>query len=363
VVTGVTGSGLQYPEVPAAAKAAATAINDAGGVKDPAAGPNRPIEIVFCDDGGLPAQAAACGRQLVDQKVIAVAGSASGVGDAYEPITIGAGIPLVGIQASTSTDLTSPLSFPMSGGTVALFLSTIKFLSQNGVKAVSIEHVQLAVTDSAVAAIKSKAKELGIQVVNDVPVPTTAVDFAPFASQMTANGANGAIFIDSPARDAKFVTALTRSGVSFKNFPTIGVITQDQVDLLGKGAADGYYTPQFTWPLADKGNKGIERFLSEYATVKGAPAPSHLAVQAWTAVHVLAENVFPKMQTLDAATLVKTLSTIGPISRPEYVPFDWRTPVQLLPGQSLRTFSDEVVISRITHSQLQPVTAGFTSYL
>jgi len=54
------------PEAVGDAKAAAKAINDAGGVK------GRPIEIEQCDEKGVPTAATACARKAVADKVDAV---------------------------------------------------------------------------------------------------------------------------------------------------------------------------------------------------------------------------------------------------------------------------------------------------
>jgi ABC-type branched-subunit amino acid transport system substrate-binding protein len=362
IVTDVTGPTLQYPEVAPGALAAADAVNAAGGVKDPEGGENRPIEIVECDEAGTPAQSSKCGRELVSEKVMAVVGSVALFGDSYGKVVTSAGIPIIGMQAASTVDLTDPLSYPMSGTTVALYLQSVGYLASLGVKSIAIEHVQATAANAAVSAVKERAGKLGIDVVNVVPVPADAVDLVPFTAQISRGGAEGAVFIDSPARNGKFITALDSSGVNLKDFKSIGPLTEREVKALGS-TADGWLTPQFTFPLTSTDNPGIAEFRKDMDSVKDAPEPNNLTLQAYTAVKVLADSVFPAMSKLDSKTLVETLPTLGPISTPQYVPFDWKSPVELLPRVPIRAFSKSVLVCQVTDGALTPTTDDFDSYL
>src|SRR6266581_6443093 len=69
MVTGTfNGPGIGYPESTAGAKAAADAINAAGGVG------GHPIEIEACDDQYDANKAAACAQKAVSDKVTALVG-------------------------------------------------------------------------------------------------------------------------------------------------------------------------------------------------------------------------------------------------------------------------------------------------
>jgi branched-chain amino acid transport system substrate-binding protein len=61
----------------------------------------RPIQVVTCETGGVPAGATDCGNQMVEQDVVAVAQSQSAVGDSlWEPVHQ-AGIPTMFFQTSS----------------------------------------------------------------------------------------------------------------------------------------------------------------------------------------------------------------------------------------------------------------------
>ena len=71
-VEGIVGQ----PEVFDGADAATAAINAAGGIPDPAGGPNRPLEVVRCEAGAggsvSPDVALECARDTLDDGIIAV---------------------------------------------------------------------------------------------------------------------------------------------------------------------------------------------------------------------------------------------------------------------------------------------------
>ena len=57
------------------------------------------------------------------------------------------------------------------------------------------------------------------------------------------------------------------------------------------------------------------------------------------------------------------MKTIGPISRPEWTPWDWTQPVEAIPGLELRAFSLKLLFSKADGGKFTPVTSDFTQYL
>jgi len=362
VLTSITGPSVHFPDVPQGAQAAADAINAAGGVKDPAGGPNRPIEIVACDDAFDPNQAASCARKAVADKELAMVGNVSPHGDVYAPIMYAAGIPLVGIQANAAAESLNELSFPMQGGSVVSLLSNVAFLAKQGVKKLTVEHIQNAAADFLVAQMKKRAEALGMTVANDVLVPADAADMTSYAARFTSNGADGAVMVEPSDRVAKLITALNQGGVSLEKFKMSGQLNPGDLKKLG-AAANGFYGSDAAFPVDYTANPGIKQFVKEYSALKNAADPSTFALQAWVAVHVIAETLIPKMTTIDSASLVSTMKTIGPIARPEWTPFDWSQPVEAIPGLKLRSFSLKLLYSKAENGKFTPVTSGFTQYL
>jgi ABC-type branched-subunit amino acid transport system substrate-binding protein len=362
VITSLTGPSVHFTEVPVGAQAGADAINAAGGVKDPAGGAAHPIEIVACDDAFDPNTAAACGRKMVSEKVLALIGNVSPHGDIYGPLVYAAGIPVVGISANSAAESINELSFPISGGSVVSLLSNVAFLAKQGVKKMTVEHIQNAAADFLVSAMKKKAADLGVTVVNDVLVPADATDMTSYAARFTSNGADGAVLVEPSDRISKFINALGQAGVSLEKFKMAGQLNPADLKKLGS-AANGFYGSDTSFPVDYTANPGIKKFAKEYSAEKNAPEPSTFALQAWVDVHVIAETLIPKMSTIDSATLVSTMKTIGPISRPEWTPWDWSQVVEAIPGLKLRAFSLKMLYSKAENGKFTPVTSDFTQYL
>ena len=102
--------GVANPEIPEGAEAAAQAINAEGGVG------GRPIEILSCDTGNDPNQAADCGRQAVDEGVVAVISSITPHSGSFIPLLEENQIPAVGEIPSAGAEYASPAVFPIYGG-------------------------------------------------------------------------------------------------------------------------------------------------------------------------------------------------------------------------------------------------------
>jgi len=362
VLASLTGPSAHFTEVPAGAQAAANAINAAGGVKDPAGGPNRPIEIEVCDDAFDPNQAASCARKAVDDKELAMVGNVTPHGDVYAPIMYAAGIPLIGIQANAAAESLNELSFPIQGGSVVNLLTDVAFLAKQGAKKLTLEHIQNAAADFLVVQMKKKAEALGMTVVNDVLIPADAADMTPFAARFTSNGADSAVMVEPPDRVAKIITALNQAGVSLEKFKIAALMSPTDLKKLG-AAANGFYNVDAAYPVDYTSNPGIKQFTKEYASVKSAPDASVLALQAWVSVHVIAENLIPKMTTIDSASLVAAMKTVGPIARPEWTPFDWTAPVEAIPGLKLRGFSLKLLFSKAENGKFTPIDPSFRQYL
>jgi ABC-type branched-subunit amino acid transport system substrate-binding protein len=103
-----------YPESPAAANAAANAINAKGAID------GHPIQVIVCDDQANPDQAAVCGRDAVSDRVVAVT-SQSLLSASYIGELKAANIPLVGNAVVGAADFTSPLSFPIGASVLSAY--------------------------------------------------------------------------------------------------------------------------------------------------------------------------------------------------------------------------------------------------
>src|SRR5947207_557988 len=100
---------VAFPQLPDGADAAVRAINRSGGIH------GRPLEFIACDDGGNESGAAACGRQAVSERVVALVGTTSLYGGAYLPTLVKHRIADLGNVPSSVEDFISRATFPLSG--------------------------------------------------------------------------------------------------------------------------------------------------------------------------------------------------------------------------------------------------------
>src|ERR1700733_5671052 len=123
--------GLSFPYPAVTAKAAAAALNKAGGID------GHQVVIDVCDNQGNPNQSAACGREAKSNGDIAVVGSWDIEGAAeILPVLQAEGIPYIGALAGSATELTNPDSFIFDPGAVLAAYGTAALFSQQGCKTV-----------------------------------------------------------------------------------------------------------------------------------------------------------------------------------------------------------------------------------
>ncbi|WP_369223404.1 ABC transporter substrate-binding protein [Streptomyces sp. R39] len=107
-------SATNKPGMPAMASAYVKWINSQGGVN------GRKLELVTCNDHNSSVGAATCAQRAVDENVVAVVGSYSQFGDSYFAPLEGAAIPYIGGYGASNEEFTSPVSYPVNGGSLTL---------------------------------------------------------------------------------------------------------------------------------------------------------------------------------------------------------------------------------------------------
>ncbi|MEV5958885.1 ABC transporter substrate-binding protein [Streptomyces sp. NPDC051987] len=107
-------SATNKPGMPAMASAYIKWINSQGGIH------GRKLKLVTCNDHNSSVGAASCAQRAVDEDVAAVVGSYSQFGDSYFAPLEGAAIPYIGGYGASNEEFTSPVSYPVNGGSLTL---------------------------------------------------------------------------------------------------------------------------------------------------------------------------------------------------------------------------------------------------
>lgn len=170
-----TGS-ADRPGMTALATAIGDSINSQGGV-----GGHR-LRVLTCNEHNTADGAAACARQAVTAHAVAVIGSYSQFGDAFMPQLETSGIPYIGGYGLSGPEFTSPVSYPVAGGTPALIAGSGRQLVAAGCRTVALIRPDTPAGDTLVGALGAALQPNNVKL-TDIRANETSSDFAAQARQ------------------------------------------------------------------------------------------------------------------------------------------------------------------------------------
>ena len=312
--------GSAQPGVRLTAQAYEKWINANGGIK------GGPLKVLTCNEKNDPNEAEKCAQQAVAEKVVAVVGSYSLAGDRYMPILQKAGIPYLGGTGVSAAEFSNPLSFPVNGGTPAVFAAHGRQLVQGGCKKIAGVRYDLAAAAIVSQFLTLGATSAGGAVPKDIKVPLTATDLAPQVAAATKGSDCVSVILGTAS--GLFVKSYVQSGAKTKLGSVVGNLTPQLAASTGgssgplEGAAiTGYYPPTSdpAWKdflAAAKGNKDID-------TTNGANETT------WVAFKVFTEAA-KQLPAISAQALVQELNTTSGIDTGGLTPaLTWTTSTAL----------------------------------
>ncbi|HTE59869.1 MAG TPA: ABC transporter substrate-binding protein, partial [Solirubrobacteraceae bacterium] len=184
-----------YPDIEAATKAAADAINKSGGIN------GHPIEATFCNTKGDANGSTTCAREAVKEKVAAVVGDL----DIFEPVSFPvlekAKIPVVGQHpAGAENDFKSEYSFPLQSGNGAGYAAFAYAAAKEGKKRFLIVTIDLPIAATQNAWAEAGAKDAGLEVLPQVKIPAEGVtDYTPYVQQAKSQNADAILIVQGNA--------------------------------------------------------------------------------------------------------------------------------------------------------------------
>jgi ABC-type branched-subunit amino acid transport system substrate-binding protein len=335
----LTGQSTRNPEPPVGAKAAARAINAAGGIK------GRPLEVQVCDDQFDPGKSAGCARLAVGAGVVAYVGAHTGQGDRYMPVLEKAGIPSVGNIPASASESTSPLSYPIGSGAAVSLAGVGALMGKLGCRKIAVAYTNTAGPTFVVDSYLQRGLDLfGVRIAQRVPIPVTAGDLSAYAGPITSVGADCATVVAGATVREELTLALRGKAADLTLVFPASDLGPTQLARLGP-AAEGIYLVGSAAPAADRGNAGARSFNQEVDAFGDRTTNRNEAMMnAWAATHIVA-NLLARADTIDAAGLVAQIKAAKPIGYAPIVPFDWRKPTKLLPG--VRTFSNQLYVAQV----------------
>ena len=198
--------GLTEPTLAHGAAAAVHAINAAGGVR------SRPLELIDCDTLDDPETAAACGHRAVEEGVVALVGSLSVHSGDFMTTMAQSKIPSIGLIPATAADFTSPAAFPIVGGPPVSLAYLAGALVDQGARKISLVRPDV-VAGSALASFANLGlRRFGLEVSNDVAVPSGVADMTPYLEAARDGGADGLLVALAGDDGVRFIAAARRFG-------------------------------------------------------------------------------------------------------------------------------------------------------
>lgn len=281
------GSGLtNYPDVQAGARAAAEAINAAGGIN------GRMIELSFCNTRGEANQAMSCAREAVADGVSAVVGSVDIFTTQSLPILEEAGIPNIGSVPISEIDYKSPVSFPLHSGNYGAFAAAPALFKAAGKERMVTVRLDLEATAAQANMVDSVAEAIGMENAGQIVVPAQGVtDYSPYVQQIKDRGADAALVLLGPQGLQAVYKAAEGLDVKAQFAGTVFSFGESEAQAIG-GSSDGIWViSPFTSPR-DTAQNGIEQYNADLASAGVSEDDLALrrsaGLNAWLAVHAAA---------------------------------------------------------------------------
>jgi len=304
--TAVAGVVAQ-PEIFDAVDAAVTAINDNGGIVDPAGGPNRPLEVMRCEAGAGgnvdPDVALRCAQDSIDAGVVAVLGKYLFGADGTQAWAQ-AGIPMIGTSPAETEDFLNELVYPLSGGAITGGPGLGIALQQAGAETIALVTGDVE-AGRQLPALMKPGLAAEDDLVQEVYVPLDpSADYTPQLSQLVSANPDGIAVFGSSDINVRVISGLRSAGYTgLIGVPGTG-LTPEGIETLGDAAEGVILVSGFE--AATGTGDAIEQFNAEMDAQAPDAARTELAINAWASVHLFAD-VLSELDTIDTASIVAAL--------------------------------------------------------
>lgn len=340
--------GIANPELPEGAEAAAKALNKKDGIG------GHPVEVIVCDTNDDPNTAADCGRQAIEEGVVALVGVLSPHSGSFMPLMVENGIPSIGLILASADDFQSAASFPLSGGIIATSFSLPVFLAEDGAKSISVARPDLA-AGAILGILGNTALEpFGQTMTNDVPVPTDAPDMSTYVQAALAGGSD-AIIVALPGQQAiNFVQAAKQADPNVK-LAMISTEPGPVSEALGADAAGIIQSTPTLSPGIAKTSEG-KRFTKELKAAKITDT-SGFRLNSWLSMQVLAQ-LADGLPEITGPALTEKLSATTGLETGLTPPLQWTTPADVGISIVSRVFNTCVIELKLTKKGTSKATTG-----
>ncbi|MGE7433678.1 ABC transporter substrate-binding protein [Kitasatospora sp. NPDC001175] len=164
------------PGMTALAEAIGRELNAKGGLA------GHQVTVLTCNERNTADGATACARQAVSAHASAVVGSYSQFGGNFVPVLEAAGIPYIGGYGLSTPEFSSPLSYPVDGGTPALIAGSGLQLVEVGCRTVTLIRPDTRAGDTLLGYLAGALAPAKVKLI-DLRAPEQSSDYAAIAAK------------------------------------------------------------------------------------------------------------------------------------------------------------------------------------
>ncbi|MDH6577623.1 ABC transporter substrate-binding protein [Kitasatospora sp. MAP5-34] len=140
------------------------------------------VQVLTCNEHNTAEGASDCVRQAVAAHVIAVVGAYSQYADSFMPALEIADIPYIGGYGLSTPEFSSPLSYPVAGGTPALIAGSGLQLVAAGCRTVTLIRPNTQAGDTLAGYLSGALTPSGVEL-TDIKAPEKSNDYSAVAQQ------------------------------------------------------------------------------------------------------------------------------------------------------------------------------------
>ncbi|MFD5259058.1 ABC transporter substrate-binding protein [Streptomyces bobili] len=313
VIESQTGVAGQDQTLPLGAKAAASSVNAHGGIG------GRDIKIITCDTASDPNKAAECARKAVSQKVSAVVGSFDPIGISTSlPVLQAAKVPYLAPLATMPVEFSSPVSFPVTGGSPSGSFGMVSAAVDAKCKKVGT-FGDAAADSGQTKALIASFKKAGLDAFS-VNLPSSTSDPTPQVSQLLDKKPDCVAYAASGQTAVQVFSAIRRTGSDAQFISASATLLPPYLKALGS-AAQGVIATSDTPPPASAELWSFGRDMEKY---QPETPLSPFPLQGWYGVKAFVE-VTENLDDLSAASVLDRLGTVDALRLPGLKMVDFGT--------------------------------------
>lgn len=296
-----TANATPLPEAAAGVRAAVARINAEGGLN------GQLLALDICDDKADANEATKCARKAARGGVVATVGNSSNFGNVILPVLEQAGIVSIGHNPISPQDFSSPVAFPLQGGSPSMIAGAAKMLAARGVTRIRIAAVDSPAGAASEQFARAGLKGTGSELVGMTLVPIGAPDYAIYARAIFQDS-DGVVLGMNADQAARMIVALRQADPLKPIAVTMAALPPATVAQLGS-AAEGLLVVTPFRPITAGGDT-LARYLGDMQVTAPDARINGFSLQGWLAVQTFYTAMKESVTPITAVSVLARMSSL-----------------------------------------------------